>query len=214
MKKICNIINIFISLLLILLNIISCEEKINSIIPDEKLILKNIKLNKEILLNIDLDNFLQLQKYKIMVHYFGSYSVSFKISLICDDIHFIKNQKNAEDIQLNDFSEFDFQTNERKVPLQCGEIYDKKNVLLSLIPQSLSYQFVKEQDIKFNIIVELITNQYNTDIKPLNILFNKGLYKGIIFWFVLVFLIFFVFRNKINEFLLNTLELNKSRKKN
>ena len=213
MKKICNIINIFI-LSSILLNIFFCEEKIKSITPDEKLILKNVKLNKELLLNIDIDNFQESQKYKVMVHYFGSYSISFKISLICDDIHFLKNQKNSEEIQLNDFSEFDFQTNEKKVPLHCGEIYDKKNVLLSLIPQSLSYQFIKEKDIKFNIIVELITNKYNTDVKPLNILFNKGLYKGIIFWFVLVFLIFFVFRNKINEFLLNTLELNKSRKNN
>ena len=213
MKKICNIINIFI-LSSILLNIFLCEEKIKAITPDEKLILKNVKLNKELLLNINIDNFQQLQKYKVMVHYFGSYSISFKISLICDDIHFLKNQKNSEEIQLNDFSEFDFQTNEKKVPLQCGEIYDKKNVLLSLIPQSLSYQFIKEKDIKFNIIVELITNKYNTDVKPLNILFNKGLYKGIIFWLVLVFLIFCVFRNKINEFLLNTLELNKSRKNN
>ena len=213
MKKICNIINIFI-LSSILLNIFLCEEKLKTITPDEKLILKNVKLNKELLLNIDIDNFRELQKYKVMVHYFGSYSISFKISLICDDIHFLKNQKNSEEIQLNDFSEFDFQTNEKKVPLQCGEIYDKKNVLLSLIPQSLSYQFIKEKDIKFNIIVELITNKYNTDVKPLNILFNKGLYKGIIFWLVLVFLIFCVFRNKINEFLLTTLELNKSRKNN
>ena len=213
MKKICNIINIFI-LSSILLNIFFCEEKIKTIIPDEKLILKNVRLNKELLLNIDINNFQQLQKYKVMVHYLGSYSISFKISLICDDVHFLKNQKNLEEIQLNDFSEFDFQTNEKKVPLQCGEIYDKKNVLLSLIPQSLSYQFIKEKDIKFNIIVELITNKYNTDVKPLNILFNKGLYKGIIFWLVLVFLIFCVFRNKINEFLLNTLELNKSRKNN
>ena len=213
MKKICNIINIYISSL-IFLNIILCQEKIKTITPDEKLILKNVKLNKELLLNINIDNFQQLQKYKVMVHYFGSYSISFKISLICDDIHFLKNQKNSEEIQLNDFSEFDFQTNEKKVPLQCGEIYDKKNVLLSLIPQSLSFQFIKEKDIKFNIIVELITNKYNTDVKPLNILFNKGLYKGIIFWLVLVFLIFCVFRNKINEFLLTTLELNKSRKNN
>ena len=149
-----------------------------------------------------------------MVHYFGSYSISFKISLICDDIYFLKNQKNAENIQLNDFSEFDFQTNENKIPLQCDNNYDKKKVLISLLPQSLSYQFFNEKDIKFNIIVELITNKYNTDIKPLNILFNKGLYRGITFMFILVFLICFVFKNKINEFLINTLEFNKMKKKN
>ena len=211
MRTICNIINIF---LLLLMNIILCDGIIKSIVPDEKLILKGVKLNKEILINIDIDNFLQFQKYKIMVHYFGSYSISFKISLICDDIYFLKNQKNAENIQLNDFSEFDFQTYENKIPLQCDNNYDKKKVLISLLPQSLSYQFFNEKDIKFNIIVELITNKYNTDIKPLNILFNKGLYRGIIFVFILVFLISFVFKNKINEFLINTLEFNKMKKKN
>ena len=114
MRTICNIINIF---LLLLMNIILCDGIIKSIVPDEKLILKGVKLNKEILINIDIDNFLQFQKYKIMVHYFGSYSISFKISLICDDIYFLKNQKNSQNIQLNDFSEFDFQTNEKKIPL-------------------------------------------------------------------------------------------------
>ena len=96
----------------------------------------------------------------------------------------------------------------------CKENYDKKKVLLSLIPSSLSYQFINEKDIRFNIIVELITNKYNTDIKPLNILFNKGLYRGLIFVAILVFLIFFVFRNKINEFLIEILELNKTKKNN
>ena len=211
--KICNII-INTILLLSLFNFIKNNELIKSIIPDEKLLIKGVQLNKEILINVDIDNFLQLQKYKIMVHYFGSYSVSFKISLICDDIYFLKNQKNSQNIQLNDFSEFDFQTNEHKIPLQCEDNYDKKKVLISLIPQSFSYQFMSEKDIRFNIIVELITNKYNTDIKPLNILFNKGLYRGIILVVVLVFLIFCVFGNKLNELLINSLEFNKVRKKN
>ena len=211
--KICNII-INTILLLSLFNYNKSNELIKSIIPDEKLLIKGVQLNKEILINADIDNFLQLQKYKIMVHYFGSYSVSFKISLICDDIYFLKNQKNSQNIQLNDFSEFDFQTNEHKIPLQCEDNYDKKKVLISLIPKSLSYQFMSEKDIRFNIIVELITNKYNTDIKPLNILFNKGLYKGIILVVVLVFLIFCVFGNKLNELLINSLEFNKVRKKN
>ena len=176
--------------------------------------MKGVKLNKEILLNIDINNFREFQKYKVMVHYIGSYSISFKISLICDDIYFLKNQKNSENIQLNDFSEFDFQTNGNKIPLQCDENYDKKKVLLSLIPSSLSYQFIREENIKFNIIVELITNKYNTDVKPLNILLNKGLYRGIIFVFILIILIFFVFWNKINEFIIKNLELNKETKYN
>ena len=205
--------NIFI-ITISLLNIIICEEEIKTLKPDEKLIIKGVQLNKELLLNLDIKNFLPSQKYKIMVHYLGSYSVSFKISLVCDDIYLIKTQKNSQNIQLNDFSEYDFQTSDKKIPLQCDENYDKKNVLISLLPKSLSYQFVNEKDIKLNIIVELITNQFNTDIKPLNILFNKGLYKGIIFVIILVGLIYYVFWNKINESLMQNLEFNKERKYN
>ena len=211
MKKIYT--NIFI-ITISLLNIIICEEEIKTLKPDEKLIIKGVQLNKELLLNLDIKNFLPSQKYKIMVHYLGSYSVSFQISLVCDDIYLIKTQKNSQNIQLNDFSEYDFQTNDKKIPLQCDENYDKKNVLISLLPKSLSYQFVNEKDIKLNIIVELITNQFNTDIKPLNILFNKGLYKGIIFVIILVGLIYYVFWNKINESLMQDLEFNKERKYN
>ena len=69
--KICNIINTI--LLLSLFNFNKSNELIKSIIPDEKLLIKGVQLNKEILINADIDNFLQLQKYKIMVHYFGSY---------------------------------------------------------------------------------------------------------------------------------------------
>ena len=205
--------NIFI-ITISLLNIIICEDEIKTLKPDEKLIIKGVQLNKELLLNLDIKNFLPSQKYKIMVHYLGSYSVSFQISLVCDDIYLIKTQKNSQNIQLNDFSEYDFQTNDKKIPLQCDENYDKKNVLISLLPKSLSYQFVNEKDIKLNIIVELITNQFNTDIKPLNILFNKGLYKGIIFVIILVGLIYYVFWNKINESLMQNLEFNKERKYN
>ena len=211
MKKIFT--NFFI-IIISLLNIIICEEEIKTLIPDKKLIIKGVQLNKEILLNLDINNFLPSQKYKLMVHYIGSYSVSFKISLICDDIYFLKYQKNSQNIQMNDFSEYDFQTNEKKIPLQCDENYDKKNLLISLLAKSLSYQFVNEKDIKLNIIVELITNQFNTDVKPLNIMFNKGLYKGIILVIVLVWLIYYVFWNKINEFLMKNLEFNKGRKNN
>ena len=211
MKKIFT--NFFI-IIISLLNIIICEDEIKTLIPDKKLIIKGVQLNKEILLNLDINNFLSSQKYKLMVHYIGSYSVSFKISLVCDDIYFLKYQKNSQNIKMNDFSEYDFQTNEKKIPLQCDENYDKKNLLISLLAKSLSYQFINEKDIKLNIIVELITNQFNTDVKPLNIMFNKGLYKGIILVIVLVWLIYYVFWNKINEFLMKNLEFNKGRKNN
>ena len=196
----------------IILLYVSSKGEIKTIIPDEKLVIQQVQLNKEILLNIDIKNFEKLQKYKIMVHYIGSYAISFKISLICDDIYLIKDQQKTENIQLNDFSEFDFQTNEKKIPTQCGGDYDKNKVLLSLTPYSISYQFIPENEITFNIIVELITNKFNTDIKPLNILFNKGLYRGIVFAFILVIL-YIVFQNIINNYLMETMNFNDIKKK-
>ncbi len=174
-------------------------QKTETIIANKKYIMKEIKLNKEILLQVNLNNLEKLQKYKIMVHYIGSYAISFKIKLICDDIYDIKNIEKKENINLNDFSEYDFKTDEKGIPTQCGNHYNKKEILLSLIPYSISYQFKPEESIKFNIVVELISNKFNTDIKPLNILFNKGLFKGVIFGLIIVPMLIFVFRNKIND---------------
>ena len=147
-----------------------------------------------------------------MVHYIGSYAISFKISIICDDIHLIKNQQKTENVQLNDFSEFDFQTDGKRIPTQCGVDYDKKKVLLSLIPYSIAYQFVPENEIKFNIIVELITNKFNTDIKPLNIFFNKGLFRGVLFGIIIVVLLFTVFKNTIINNLIQIMNYNEGKK--
>ena len=61
MKKIC--INAFI-IIISLVKLITSEGEIKTLIPDEKLILKGVKLNKEILLNLNINNFLQSQKYK------------------------------------------------------------------------------------------------------------------------------------------------------
>ena len=193
-------------------NIFKCNTKskkqLQQIIPDSKLILQEVHLNKEILLDLKLDTLQKSQKYKIMVHYIGSYAITFDISIICDDIHFIKNIDKKNNINLNDFSEFDFQTNDKKIPTQCGNNYDKNKVLLSLKPKSIAYQFIPEEEIKFNIIVELITNVFNTDIKPLNILFNKGVYKGVILCFIIIPLMVFIFRNKIKLLLKEILDYN------
>ena len=62
--------------------------------------------------------------------------------------------------------------------------------------------------------MELITNKLNNDAKPLNMLFNKGLYRGIIFAVILVFLIFFFFKEKINDFLIQIMKDNNMKKKN
>ena len=188
--------------------IIKSKTQLQQIIPNSKLILQKVRLNKEILLDLELGSLQKSQQYKIMVHYIGSYALTFDISIICDDIHFIKKYGKSNNIHLNDFSEFDFQTNDKKIPTQCGNNYDKNKVLISLKPKSIAYQFISEEEIEFNIIVELITNVFNTGIKPLNILFNKGVYKGVFLCLIVIPLMIFIFKNKINSLLREILDYN------
>ena len=185
--------------------IIFSEQEIQTIniIPDKKINI-NTKLNTEILLKVNKDSLLENHYYKIMVHFIGSLGINFKISIICNDIYVIKNNLN-KDIDVDDFSEYDFKTNNNKIPNLCGNDYDKNFFIISLLSKSISYQFREENKIKFKIIFELITNKINTDIKPINILTNKGLYKGLIFVLIIVPIMLIIFKNKIQIFLVHIL---------
>ena len=183
--------------------IIFSEQEIQTIniIPDKKINL-NTKLNTEILLKVNKDSLLENHYYKIMVHFIGSLGINFKISIICNDIYVINNDI-KKDIDVNDFSEYDFKTNKKKIPNLCGEEYDKQFFLISLLPYSISYQFRDENKIEFKSIFELITNKVNSDIKPINILTNKGLYRGLFIVLFIVPLLLICFRSKIQIFLLH-----------
>ena len=177
------------------------ETEIINIRPDIKAYL-NAKLNKEILLKINKDSLIENHYYKIMVHFIGSLGINFKISIICNDIYVINNDI-KKDIDVNDFSEYDFKTNKKKIPNLCGEEYDKQFFLVSLLPYSISYQFRDENKIEFKSIFELITNKVNSDIKPINILTNKGLYRGLFIVLIIVPLLLICFRSQIQIFLLH-----------
>ncbi len=177
------------------------ETQIINIRPDIKAYL-NAKLNKEILLKINKDSLIENHYYKIMVHFIGSLGINFKISIICNDIYVINNDI-KKDIDVNDFSEYDFKTNKKKIPNLCGEEYDKQFFLVSLLPYSISYQFRDENKIEFKSIFELITNKVNSDIKPINILTNKGLYRGLFIVLIIVPLLLICFRSQIQIFLLH-----------
>ena len=183
--------------------IIFSEQEIQTIniIPDKKINI-NTKLNTEILLKVNKDSLLENHYYKIMVHFIGSLGINFKISIICNDIYVINNDI-KKDIDVNDFSEYDFKTNKKKIPNLCGEEYDKQFFLVSLLPYSISYQFRDENKIEFKSIFELITNKVNSDIKPINILTNKGLYRGLFIVLIIVPLLLICFRSQIQIFLLH-----------
>ena len=183
--------------------IIFSEQEIQTIniIPDKKINI-NTKLNTEILLKVNKDSLLENHYYKIMVHFIGSLGINFKISIICNDIYVIKNNLN-KDIDVDDFSEYDFKTNKNKIPNLCGEEYNKNFFLISLLSHSISYQFKDENKIEFKSIFELITNKVNSDIKPINILTNKGLYRGLFIVLIIVPLLLICFRSQIQIFLLH-----------
>ena len=80
--------------IIFLIIIVYCfSNEILNIIPNNKITIKNIKLNKEILLKSHLKNLKENQCYKIMVHFIGSLGISFEINIICDDVYFIKRIK-------------------------------------------------------------------------------------------------------------------------
>jgi hypothetical protein len=190
-------------LIFILSIIFSKEEReILNIQPDKKLTL-DVKLNEEILLKVNKNVLLENHFYKIMIHFIGSLGITFKINIICNDIYVIEYDN--KEIDVDDFSEYDFKTNNNKIPNLCGNDYDKNFFIISLLSKSISYQFREENKIKFKIIFELITNKINTDIKPINILTNKGLYKGLIFVLIIVPIMLIIFKNKIQIFLIHIL---------
>ena len=190
-------------LIFILTIIFSKEEReILNIQPDKKLTL-DVKLNEEILLKVNKNLLLENHYYKIMIHFIGSLGITFKINIICNDIYVIKYDN--KEIDVDDFSEYDFKTNNNKIPNLCGNDYDKNFFIISLLSKSISYQFREENKIKFKIIFELIANKINTDIKPINILTNKGLYKGLIFVLIIVPIMLIIFKNKIQIFLIHIL---------
>jgi hypothetical protein len=181
------------------------NNEIFDIIPNNQLRINNIKLNKEILLKTYIKNFKENHYYKIMIHFIGSLGISFDINIICDDIYYIKNLKKENNINLNDFDEFDFKVNKNKIPDFCNKEFKYDFILISILPKSKTYQLIPEEKILFSSIIELIENKINTNNKIINILTNKNLYIGLIFIF-LISILFLIFQNKIKKLLIDSLQ--------
>lgn len=183
---------------------------IPTIVPDRKVEVLKMKIDKEALFIIEQKDLSPNNFYKIMVHYLGSLGINYKIQIICDDIYPIKTNK---DIKLNDYSEYDFKTDKNSVPEICGENYDKSKILLSITPYSVTYQLKEEADMEINSILEIVKSKLNTDNKPLNILTNKGLYIPLIIILIFIPVTMVIFKDKIRYFLIKILD-EKIAKKN
>lgn len=195
MKKLLSLLSFYV----LLINKTLCTT-IETLLPDTQKKLYDLQLNKEVLLIVPISFLKPNQYYKIMTHYMGSLGITFKIEIICDDFHEIDNLN--RDMKLNDFSEYDFKTDNNKVPSICGKDYKKDKILLSLTPSSITYQLKDEKSITFNAICEIVTSKLNTDVKPLNILMNKNLYRGLIFALIIVPLVIYIFRHQVRKTLL------------
>ena len=71
----------------------------------------------------------------------------------------------------------------------------------------------EEKEIEINTIVEIVQSKLNTDVKPLNILTNKHLYRGIFLALFVLPLVIYVFKNEIRKGLIYILG-EKIEKKN
>lgn len=181
--------------------------EILDITPDKEIYLKDLYLNEKRYFMINNKDLLSEKYYKIMVHYIGALGINFKINIICEGAKEIIKTHN-KNIKLNDFSEYDFKTNKEKIPNVCNDTYDEDFLLISLEPFSHTYQLKNEREIKFNAILEVISNKVNNDIKPINILTNKGVYKALIVILVIIPLLLYIFKEKIRGFLLYVIGKN------
>lgn len=174
----------------------------NSIIrPNAALELTKLKLNKEQLFELPITNLLPNHFYKILVHFIGALGINFNITIICDDIHQIQSHQ-KKTIEQNDFNEYDFKTNEKRIPLICGKDYSHNNILISIIPYSITYQLKPEEEIEFGAYLELAQSKINTDVKFVNILMNKNLYLALILILIILPISLFIFRNSIRRIIL------------
>lgn len=166
--------------------------------PNKALELSKLKLNNEQLLELPIVNLKSNHYYKILVHFIGALGINFNITVICDDIHQIKSTY-KRNIEQNDFNEYDFKTNERRIPLLCGIDYNYDKVLISIIPYSITYQLKPEEEMEFGAYLELTQSITNTDTKFINIIMNKNLYVALLFILIILPIALFIFRNSIRR---------------
>lgn len=176
------------------------DNNIPLLIPSEKYNLLNLKLNEELLYSVPIKLLKSNQIYRVFLHFIGPLGIDVKTKIICDDIHLI--HKNKNNIRLNDYSEYDFWTNEKGIPKICGDNYHQDKVIISLTPYSLTYQFRDESTIQFNGILELAASPINLGHKCFQILSLRFFYRLFFIFVIGSPLLMLIFRNKLKKFLI------------
>lgn len=132
--------------------------------------------------------------------------------LCSDEINFKHVYSEKVELELNDFNEYDFKTNEVGFPqiLKCEK---KESFKISLNPEIISYQMENIETTlteKFNFKVEIVESKFNTDNKVINILTNKNLIYFILPLIFFTILLCIIFRNELKILIIFTLNQDET----
>ena len=190
--------------LFLLLFYFSKEEiKIFDINLQDKLHIKNISFDDTLNFKVKTKYLKPFTSYSLQIHRIGSEGISLDIKFICNDIINFKENKN--NIRLNDVTRRTFKTNKYKFPNICNNKYDEDYFFFFFKPKTRVYQFINENDIKFNVMVNIVENIGGYTLRSF---FSTGLYKGLIINLIIIPLLIYIFKNKIKLGLIRALDID------
>ena len=190
-------------LFLLFLNFSKEEIKTFDINLKDKLHIKNISFGDTLNFKIKTKYLKPFTSYSLQIHTIGSDGISLETKFICSDIISFKEDKN--NIKLNDVKRRTFKTNQNKFPDICNQEYDEDYFLISAKPKTRVYQFINENDIKFNVMVNIVENIGGYTLRSF---FSTGLYKGLIINLIIIPLLIYIFKNKIKLGLIRALDID------
>ena len=190
-------------LFLLFFNFSKEEIKTFDINLQEKLFIKNISFDDTLNFKVKIKYLKPFTSYSLQIHRIGSEGISLDIKFICNDIINFKENKN--NIRLNDVTRRTFKTNKYKFPNICNNKYDEDYFLISAKPKTRVYQFINENDIKFNIMVNIVENIGGYALRSF---FSTGLYKGLIINLIFIPILIYIFRNNIKICLIRALDID------
>ena len=182
-------------LFFILIKIFNSE--IIRLIPGEKHLISDMKMNTERLFKIYFKDLKPNSRYQINTHFIGALGYNFKYKIICDNIYIKEYEKKY--LKLNNMDSMLINTNNNGIIKNyCPDDYENDFFLISLIFSSKAYQFKEESEIIGSYLIEIINYPKR---KYLTKIINYKLYNGIGI-ILLIFICIILFKNSLRKFLL------------
>ena len=182
------------SLFLILLKLFNSE--ILRLIPGEKHLISDMRMNSERLFKIYFKDLIPNSRYQINSHFLGALGYYFKYKIICDNIYMKDIEK--KDLKLNNMDSMIINTNNNgMIKDYCSDDYENNFFLISITLTSKAYQFKEENEIIGSFLIEIINYPKR---KYLTKIINYKLYNGIGI-ILLIFICIILFKNSLRKFL-------------